>query len=421
MNRRSITKASGRHLAALAFLSLVLCACSSDEELTAAPSPLPASDTPTQLTFNVHADGYGETRGTPLNNVTGSCGLIGFQYTDWEDDMNANEGEEDSKSYLMYNEVMQGSGEIWKTSKSYVLNDTKKMRFYAYYPYQSDIDSEGGMLYFNDGDNAQTCMYPFFTYTTPENSSDQKDLMFAISTEVEYREVQTGNNTTEKVLDPIELQFHHLLSAVKLTVNNGFDNGTIKSVKLTNIRDRGIFEYESIIIGNDPEWYLEESSIDITQNMEVKVSTKNDNELSLTNETQYFMVLPQEINQSSQLIIVYNNGSKDFTISSTIGQLLFNYPDPDEPSETVQKPLTFEMGKVITININIISLTKMAVKCTLADWNTGAVFGGNNADQKTIDLGWGLADWEDYTGNDPTNGESTEWEIPTGPAMYTQP
>ena len=419
MNRRSILKASGRHLAALAFLSLVLCACSSDEELTATPSPSPASDVPTQLTFNVRADGYGETRGTPLNNVTGSCGLIGFTYKDWENDMQEEEGEEDSKQYLMYNEVMQGSGEVWKTSKSYVLDDTKKMRFYAYYPYQTTINNEEGMLYFNDGDNT-TCMYPFFTYTTPENSSDQKDLMFAISSEVAYREVDPGNST-EKVLDPIELQFHHLLSAVKLTVNNGFDNGTIKSVKLTNIYDQGFFEYEHIINGNDPYWDLGETTIDITQSMEVKVSTKNDNELALTNETQYFMILPQEINQSSQLIIVYNNGKQDFTIRSTIGQLMFNYPDPDEPSETIPKPLTFEMGKVITININIISLTKMAVKCTLADWNTGAVFGGNNANQKTIDLGWGLSDWEDYTGDDPNNGESTEWEIPTGPEMYAQP
>lgn len=411
-NRRSITKASGRLFAALAFLSLVLCACSSDEDLTATPALTPG--VPGQLTFNVRTDGYsGETRGTPLNDVTGSCGLIGFMYEEWEDDPNANQGEGYSKEYLMYNEVMQGSGEIWKTSKSYVLNDSLKMRFYAYYPYQVNIDSEEGMLYFNNGGGANSlASYPYFVYTTPENSADQKDLMFAISSEVEFKEEQNG----DKVLDPIDLQFHHLLSAVKLNVKNGFDNGTIKSVKLTNILKKGAFYYENA------QWYFgEDDKIDISQDLSVKVSTKNENDLALTNETQYFMILPQEINQESKLIVVYNNGNKDFEISSSIGKLLFEYPDPDNSNNKIEQPLHFERGKVITITINIISLTKMAVKCTLANWNTGAVFGGNNADQKTIDLGYGLANWEWYTGDDPATGDSTKYEIPTGPAMYTQP
>ena len=387
--RLSILQRTSRLLAILTLSLLVLSSCSTDEGLTT------KADNSGQLTFNVCADGYGTpTRGTPMNSVSGAAGLIGFEFTDdWDED--------DDKYYLMYNDVLQGSGEIWKTSKAYFPDPDKKKRFYAYYPFQAGIDNPSCMLYFNDGDKDEYVQIPTFVYTSPAKAADQKDLMFAVSEDVEYEEVDG-----EMVLKPIEMTFHHLLSALKITVKNGFDNGVIKSVSISKIKKKGEFYYDS------EEWaVMQEANLTITQDVEVNVSTKKSDVLPLTSDTEYFMLLPQELNQASILTLVFNNGKQDFTIDYELGKKFITVPDGN--GGTKQQHLIFKEGKITTLNITVESITKMTVKCTLTDWGSGAVFGGDDSDQNIIDFEYMLHDWEGYPGNDTTG--STEIDVITGP------
>lgn len=389
--RLSILQGAGRLFTVLALSLLMLCSCSSDEGMAS------KSDGLGQLTFNISTEDYGGvTRGTPMNNVSGMAGLIGFEfYGDWDDlDL-----ENTQKTYLMYNDVLQGSGEIWKTSMAYFPDQTKKKRFYAYYPYQKSIDRPKDMLYFNDGTADEDPYAPTFVYTSPNKASDQKDLMYAISADVEYEEVNE-----EMVLQPIELTFHHLLSALKITVNNGFDNGTIKKVTISKILKRGEFAFET----GEWEHIPTDEFVTIEQEVEVKVTTKNTNELPLTSDTQYFMLLPQELNQTSVLTIYYNNGNmaEDLPITYDLGKKFITVGDN-------QQHLTFTKGKITTLNITIESVTKMTVKCTVSDWNTGAVFGGSDATVLPVDIEGLLHDWEGYNGTD--TDDSTEKDIITGP------
>ena len=389
--RLSILQGAGRLAAVLALPLLILTSCSSDESMAS------KSDGLEQLTFNVCTEGYGgATRGTPMNSVSGTAGVIGFEfYGEWDQaDQDATE-----KTYLMYNDVLQGSGEIWKTSKAYFPDQTKKKRFYAYYPYQKSIDKYKDMLYFNDGTADEDALAPTFVYTSPAKASDQKDLMYAVSADVEYEEVNG-----EKVLQPIELTFHHLLAALKITVNNGFDNGTIKKVTISRVLKRGEFAFELGYWDYIPD----DEFVTIEQEVEVKVNTKNTNELPLTSETQYFMLLPQELNQTSVLTIYYNNGSmeEDLQITYDLGKKWITVGDN-------QQHLTFTQGKITTLNITIESVTKMSVKCTVTDWGTGAVFGGSDATVLPVEMEGLLHDWEDYPGTN-TSG-STEVDVITGP------
>lgn len=371
----------------LALMSLFLSSCSTDDGLTTATSP-------GQLTFNVCTDQYGSgTRGTPMNSVSGTVGLIGFEFSgEWDAD--------EEKTYLMFNEVMQGSGEIWKTSKSYLPDVEKKKRFYAYYPYQTDVDTEGGIIQFNSGDGTSNTIIPYFDYTSPTKASEQKDLMYAVSDDVSH--------DSEGVLQPIELEFHHLLAALRINIVNGFDNGTIKKVSLSKIHNKSRFEYYNL------EWGEPEQDVTtITQDVEVKVTTKNTDILPLTNETQYFMLLPQELEQSAKLEIVYDNGNNEYTLSYDLGKARIMADDGNGGTE--QRKLKFEAGKITTLNITVESITKLTIRCTLADWNSGAVFGGDNADQELILLDSTLDDWEGFQGSDEATGTSTEKDVTTGP------
>lgn len=385
MNMRLKTHGSaGRAWLALAFLSLVICSCSTDDGLAPVVSPEP-------LTFSVRADGYGSaTRGTPMNSVSGTVGLIGFEFTDdWSED--------DRKTYLMYNEVMQGSGETWKTSKSFIPDASKKKRFYAYYPYQTNVDTEGGTMFFNGGSKDANAIIPYFDYTSPRTAADQKDLMYAVSADVEV--------DTEGKLQPIDLQFHHLLAALKITINNGFDNGTIKKVSISQIHDQCRFQYETQ--SWDPDM-LDDNTVTMQQDVEVAVSTKNTDVLPLTSETQYFMLIPQALEQSSVLTVVFSNGNEDHTLTYALGKLKIDVPDGNGGTE--QRGLVFEPGKLTRLNITVESITKMTVNCTLDDWDNGAIFGGENADQQFIDLDMdpddNIGDWD---------GTPADKDITTGP------
>lgn len=377
--RLLILREAGRLTAATALLLLVLCSCSTDDGLTADAAA-------GQLAFSVSTDDYGSaTRGTPLNSVSGTAGLIGFEFAGtWDGD--------DNKSYLMYNEVMQGSGEVWKTSKSYLPDATKKKRFYAYYPYQTDVDSEEAMIRFNGGAGTASTIIPYFDYTSPARAADQKDLMFAVSEDVEH--------DAEGALQPVALEFHHLLAALKITVTNGFDNGTIKRVSLSKVHSKCRFEYYNQVWG------------DLEQDVEVKVTTQDTEVLPLTSETQYFMLLPQELEQTAKLELVYDNGHQEYTLSYDLGKARVEVDDGN--GGTTQKRLTFRAGKITTLNITVESITKMTVRCSLADWTDGAVFGGDDADQLLLLLDSTPGDDDEGTFSD-WDGEGNTTDVTTGP------
>ena len=383
MNIRRLTlRRAWRTCSAVACLTVpgLLASCSQDDRLAEGGSP-------SELAFSVRADGYQlETRGTPQNSVSGTAGLLGYKFTD--------EWASDDRDFIMYNEVLQGSNTTWKTSKSYLLDQDKKMRFYAYFPYQKDVTQ--GMIQMSVED--ASIGIPYFTYNTPTTADEQKDLMWATSEDVGYN--------AEGKLEPIELQFHHLLSALKFTVTNGFDNGTIKSIKLSKIHNTCRFNYETGVWAKNGS-----TTIEVSQDLNVPVTTKNTSVLPLTSETQYFMLLPQTLEESAVLTMVYTNGVRDFTLTFALGKARW------EDGEGTKHKLEFKQGQVTTLNINVTSVTKMAVNCKLSNWGDGPVFGGDDATTNDMLFELTLDDWQTYQGTDPATGASTVNNIVTGPKI----
>lgn len=377
-----------------ALLCLVLCSCSGEEDLSSSTGG--SADV---LTFSVSADDYA-TRGIPLNSLSGQAGLLGFAYdteTGWDNGQ---------APTMMYNEVMQGSGTTWQTSTTYVPDKTKTMRFYAYYPYQPYVamveDPETGAESYPvdaEGNEVEPIILmsgqeevgvPYFEYTSPLTAEAQEDLMYAVSDEVNV------NIETSK-LDAVTLQFHHLLSGLTFTFTNGFDNGFIKKVVLDNICYKGQFSFDT------KQWTIEEDVEEISQDVEVKVTTADTDVKPLLGETQYFMLLPQTLNENSELKVVYNNGVKDYTLTFPLGEARVN-----------GEPLEFKIGKITTLNIGVESLTKMVLKCSVTDWGHGATFNGADSDYPDVLLEHDVDSWQPDLGLDAQN-DTIEHVIVTGP------
>lgn len=384
----------------LAALCLVLCCCTAEDRLASGDS------TDGRLTFSVRADGYASTRGIPLNSLSGMAGLLGYAY-DTEGGWGDGQAPE-----MMYNEVMQGSGSTWQTSRTYVPDTKKTMRFYAYYPYQPIValtkDIHGNdsipMITMSLQDESGI---PYFDYLSPLTASEQEDLMFAVSSEV------TTNSSNK--LDKVELQFHHLLAALRLTFTNGFDNGFLKRVTISTIHHRGHFSYDT------QSWTDIESDVeDISQELNVRVTTNDTQVKPLTGDTEYFFLLPQELEENSVLTLVYNNGVDDYTLTYPLGLAEVEvtdgngHPVLDSNNEPVTRRLDFKAGKLTTLNISIESLTKMTVKFSVQDWQHGATFDGADSDQTHIDVGSNVDSWTPDQGLE-SNGDTIEHVIVTGP------
>lgn len=80
-----------------------------------------------------------------------------------------------------------------------------------------------------------------FTYTVPDNVSDQCDLMLATATDVECP-ISTASGTISD-RDPVPLQFHHLLTQVRFVfgdnVANYWRDLTVHSVRVENVAATG--------------------------------------------------------------------------------------------------------------------------------------------------------------------------------------
>lgn len=394
-------------LSFLLLLSPLWSSCSQDDTAGDGNS----NSGPQPLTFavsNEDNDWQEGTRGAMLDQLSGAFGILGCEYDSWDDLGQAPE--------MMYNEIVQGSGSSWKTSIAYIPQVSKTFSFFAYYPYSSNIDEQYvGVDANNNGipntlwmsSGAEQTGYPNFVYCVPENMKDQKDLMVAMAhgtfgTDANGKIINKSTNE----LDSIELRFHHLLAAVKFKVNDNFDKGKITRVELTNMAYQRTYNYgltENDGITPKYDWATNPTGARRTHYAELEFAmtgTKGDTPQWLTDETEVFMLMPQTINNGTNINVTFNNGNQDFVITYRLGQKLKN----------ANRTLELVKGKLTTFYLNITSIHKMSVKATVMDWENGGNFGGDLSDQDMVDPGYVLIDWE--TTN--SNNESTTTNIVTG-------
>lgn len=190
----------------------------------------------------------------------------------------------------MYN-VEVSESFSWTTSYHWP-NDGRKLRFFAYAPYN------GAGISLSDKAAVGT---PEITYSVPSDVSDQKDLCVAVTDDL------TGSDNSTA-----SLTFGHALTAVKFTTGDKMLAGKITKITLENVYGKAILS-----LGTD-SWtgYTSASSFSQTVDVEVDGSVGQ----AITSDVATFMMLPQTLPDDARIEIVYTDNltSTQQTLTASI-------------------------------------------------------------------------------------------------------
>lgn len=228
-----------------------------------------------------------ETRATPIvtGNMYNSFGVSAYVYAgSWDGSQAPN---------YMYNIPFAKSGAAWVPNSAYYWPGSGyNIRFFAYAPHNAanvtlSSPTSTGM--------------PSITYTVPPSAENQNDLLVASSGE------QSGNHNSD-----FPLTFYHALTAIRFVTGADVRGGTVKSVSLRDISNKGVFSFAT------NTWTIEAGSkATFTQNLNKSVTGTTGEDI--TTAAQTFMMLPQTLPSGSKLEVVFNDGAQDHTLTADIG------------------------------------------------------------------------------------------------------
>ncbi|BCS85840.1 fimbrillin family protein [Prevotella herbatica] len=184
-------------------------------------------------------------------------------------------------STLINSQVVTCTNSIWKTSSDYYWSGiaNKTINFYAYYP----------TSIFNLIPHSSAGSTPAFSYTIPDNVTNQIDIMTATSTNV------PGNTVV-----PTSLTFKHIFAAIQFSVGSGgIGSGTISSISIGNVANSGTYTF-----GSGWSNVTGSKTFTISQSKTITGTSGED----IYSGTYTLMMIPQAINNVT-ITITYSNGS----------------------------------------------------------------------------------------------------------------
>lgn len=186
------------------------------------------------------ADSSTASRGQLVQHLSGSAGVLGFQY-DYDNatgnDKTAIAGDGNNVEFEFDGDklVAKNTTILWN-----VINK-KHLNVYAYAPYVPNGTTGDMTLDFNTAP-------PTINYTVPDKVADQKDILVARWISTEHEDKDNPENYKNKT---IPLVFDHELTAIRFKV--AFDC-TVKSVEIKNVYNKGTYNLL------DNSWDLENNS-----------------------------------------------------------------------------------------------------------------------------------------------------------------
>jgi hypothetical protein len=365
------------NLGALLLLGGCFACSTDDDDWTAQAVPQP-------LTFQISTDGQEwngtETRGTPLNEFTGehAIGMLCVKYP-----VTAAKPITEDSEMFMYNEKVDYDGYSWTTEYGYIVPDASwQMMFYAYYPHYDDITSVitgenvRDTVYVRMSDNTNL-LQPGFTYKTPEKAVDQQDLMYSMST----TPAKAQNIQGKLTMQPVALQFHHLLAALDITAKSAI-SGIITKVEISNVKKKADFDYVDSDGNPQSDWkVIYDERQTVWQDFSIYVGTENNDEpVFVTEEPEVFMLLPQVLGSDNIVTVTLNTGGTETTLKTSF------------PAGT-----HLRKGVRSKLEINIASMKRIKLKVTtpgITDWDNYDIT-GEVSDNTYVYPRSGIDDWID--------------------------
>ena len=198
---------------------------------------------------------------------------------------------------LFMNETATKTNTNWVPAHTYYWpGSNRQLRFLAWAPTDATFEAVPNTP------NATT-----LKYTTPAEAKNQRDLVAAATDFID----SPANNGT---CTPVSLNFKHLCTAVIIKTGETMTAGTIKSVKITKVRNSGTYDMATAA------WALNETTADYTVSPNLATTGTTADGTKLNAEDATFMLLPQTLGADSKLEVVfhYNISGNDRTLSASL-------------------------------------------------------------------------------------------------------
>lgn len=202
-------------------------------------------------------------------------------------------------SQLYMNETARRSGPLWSPNSTYYWPEKGQLRFFAWAPTDATLDESP--ISPQENVNMTT-----LKYTASTDLTKQRDLVAAATGEF-------SNNSTTGA--PVNLQFKHICTAVIIKTGATMAEGTIKSVKITNVRTSGTYDMATAAWKN-----LDETTADYTVSPDLATTGTTDDDTKLNADDATFMLLPQTLGADSKLEVKFhdNISGRDRTLSASL-------------------------------------------------------------------------------------------------------
>ena len=346
-------------------LTATLTACSQGESL-ADSGQKPEVVRRGQLAFNLSMNGeplrqHAVTRGTPTETLSEDVGLYQYVFSTWYSNTMPS----------LVNEQMQDQGDKWVTVNGVDLPAAgRSMRFYAYYPFQSD-DTNGVTL---TGEN--DAGVPRMTYDVPSTIEDQYDIMMGRSSDLPTD--SAGENH-----ELIQMQIYHRLTAVFFTAGSFPKEGQIQKIRLMNVVGKGEIRLDGTTawtLSSDPadlRTYEEEVNYDITniEGPDNRTDVKTDPD-TITTGYAVFLMIPQTRPSTATLEIDYlrKGETLPITLSANIGNIVTSNGTP----------IVWEPGKKVFYRLSVDGLMNLVVNTQIHPWGDGGTISSDIEEGSTI-------------------------------------
>lgn len=202
-----------------------------------------------------------------------------------------------TNSQLYMNETAKRSGSLWSPNSTYYWPEKGQLRFFAWAPTDATLDESP----INPQENVNMTT---LKYTASTDLTKQRDLVAAATGEL--------NNSTTGA--PVNLQFKHICTAVIIKTGETMAEGTIKSVKITKVRNSGTYDMATAA------WDLNETTADYTVSPDLATTGATTDGTKLNAEDATFMLLPQTLGADSKLEVEFhdNISGNDRTLSASL-------------------------------------------------------------------------------------------------------
>ena len=190
-------------------------------------------------------------------------------------------------STLINSQAVTYTNSLWKTSSDYYWSGTpnKTINFYAYFP----------TSIFNLIPHSSAGSTPAFSYTIPDNVTNQIDIITATSINV------PGNTVV-----PTSLTFKHIFAAIQFSVGSGgIGSGIITSISIGSVANSGTYTFGS-------GWSNVTGSKTFTISQSKTIAGTSGEDIYSGNYT--LMMVPQAYNNIT-ITVTYSNGE---TLTKTI-------------------------------------------------------------------------------------------------------